>query len=250
MFFFYSVDRNGIDMTLIKQVIGTIVEPLTYICNLSFKLGCFPSKMKMAKVIPLHKVGEKHLFTNYRPVSLLSQFSNILEKLFVVRLDSLVEKYELLMDRQYGFRTNGSTAMSLMDLVEELTCNIDNKKYSVVVFINLKKAFDTTDHNILIHKLERYGIRGVGLNWLKSYIENRIQFVQMGATRSLSQILYVVLSMGQFLDQNYLYFNDVWNVSKILNYVIFADDTNVFCAGENLQQLLEVVTAELSKLKL
>ncbi len=91
-----STDWNGIDMTLLKKVIDSIANPLTYICNLSFTTGIFPHKMKTAKVIPLYKAGDKHQFTNYRPVSLLCQFSKILEKLFIQRLDNFIEKHNLL----------------------------------------------------------------------------------------------------------------------------------------------------------
>ena len=93
-------------MALIKCTINEIVMPFTYICNLSFKNGLFPNAMKTAKVIPVYKSGDKHLFTNYRPISLLSQFSKLLEKLFVVRLDSFIEKHNILSDHQYGFRSN------------------------------------------------------------------------------------------------------------------------------------------------
>ena len=99
-----SIDWNGIDMKLIRTVIDAIADPLAYICNLSFITGLFPNQMKIAKVIPIYKAGDKHLFTNYRPVSLLSQFSKILEKLFSERMDSFIEKHKLLTDSQYGFR--------------------------------------------------------------------------------------------------------------------------------------------------
>ncbi len=114
------MDWNGIDMTLIKRVIIAIVDPLVYICNVSFKTGSFPNKMKIARVIPLYKAGEKLLFTDYRPVSLLPHFSKILGKLFVVWLDNFVE---------------------LMELVEELTNFIDGRKYAVRVFIDRIQTF-------------------------------------------------------------------------------------------------------------
>lgn len=91
-----SADWNGDDMYIVKEVISAIVAPLTYVCNLSFQLGYFPDKMKIAKVIPLFKAGVKKICINYRPVALLSQFSKILKKPFVARLDCFVEKHKLL----------------------------------------------------------------------------------------------------------------------------------------------------------
>ena len=101
-----STDFQDMDMALVKLVIPAIVKPLTHIFNLSFQTGIFPDGMKTAKVIPLYKAGSKHNFTNYRPVSLLPQFSKILEKLFNSRLEAFLEKHQLLSDSQYGFRSN------------------------------------------------------------------------------------------------------------------------------------------------
>lgn len=200
-----STDWNDIDMALIKVVIGVIVKPLTYICNLSFKTGVFPCKMKTAKVIPLYKAGDRNQFTNYRPVSLLSQFSKILEKLYVSRLDNFIEKHELLVDSQYGFRSNRSTSMALMELIEDITSSIDNKKYAVGVFIDLKKAFDTIDHHLLIKKLEKYGIRGVVLEWMRSYISKIHQFVQIGDCKSTCLEITCGVPQGLVLGPNYLF---------------------------------------------
>ena len=111
-------------------------------------------------MVPLYKAGEKNLFTNYRPLYLLSQFSKILEKLFSKRLDKYIGNFSLLNDSQYGFRSGKSTALTLMELTEEISSAMDEKMYTVGVFIVLKKAFDTIDHKLLIQKLQYFGIRG------------------------------------------------------------------------------------------
>ncbi|KAF7660965.1 hypothetical protein LDENG_00270650, partial [Lucifuga dentata] len=105
-----STDCDEFDMLLLKNIIECVIEPFTYICNLSFTSGVFPDHMKTAKVVPLYKTGDRHLFSNCKPVSLLPQFSKILEKLFVTTLDKFIEKHNILNDNQYGFRAKHSTA--------------------------------------------------------------------------------------------------------------------------------------------
>ena len=134
-----SKDCNDIDMTIIKTIIDEIVTPFTYICNQSFLSGTFPNKMKLAKVIPLYKTGNHNVFTNYRPVSLLPQFSKILEKLFSDKVDAFIEKQNILSESQYGFRSNRSTSMALLELIEEIISAVDNKKCTIGVVIDLKK---------------------------------------------------------------------------------------------------------------
>lgn len=101
-----STDSDGIDMIILKKTIDFIIEPLCYISNLSFRTGVFPDRMKTAKVTPLFKTGDKRSFTNYRPVSLLSQFSKVLEKVFEKKLDYFIENNKLLSENQFGFRSN------------------------------------------------------------------------------------------------------------------------------------------------
>ena len=142
-----SVDNDDLSMSLLKKLISHIVKPLTYICNFSIESGQFPEKMKTAKVFPLFKSGDREKYTNCRPVSILPLFSKILEKLFVIRLNKFVEINNLLTDCQYGFRKNRSTSLALMELTEEISTAIDNKQITIGLNIDLKKAFDTINHN-------------------------------------------------------------------------------------------------------
>ena len=108
--------------------------------------------MKAAKVIPLFKSGDKHVFSNYRPVSLLPQIKKNLENIFYLRLDNFIELNEILKESQYGFTKNRSTSVALLELTEEIANAIDKNKSSIGMFIDLKKAFDTVNHNLLLKK--------------------------------------------------------------------------------------------------
>ena len=246
-----STDSSGIDMSIIKSIIDTIAAPFTHICNISFLTGIFPTQMKIAKVIPIHKSGDKHSFTNYRPISLLSQFSKIIEKLFATRLDSFVDKHQLLSNHQYGFRSGRSTSMAVMEVVEALSSGIENKEYAVGVFIDLKKAFDTIDHRILLQKMERYGIRGVASEWLKSYLQERQQYVHIKNTNSDTQKVTHGVPQGSVLGPKLfiIYINDICTALKSLKCVLFADDTSLYSTGKDLDQLINTVKGELEALK-
>lgn len=166
--------------------------------------------------------GDSHQFTNYRPISILPQLSKILEKLFVARLNAFINKHNLLNDSQYGFRSNRSTALALIDLIEDITNKIDRKLYSVGIFIDLQKAFDTIDHEILfvvLKKLQQNGIRGIPYNWVKSYLTNRQQYVQVNENRSRLKSITCGVPQGSVLGPILflLYIDDMCNVSLNLN---------------------------------
>ena len=247
-----SCDVNDISMSLVKRVFESLVEPFVYICNLSFNTGTFPDNMKIAKVVPLYKSGSKNVFNNYRPVSLLPQFSKILEKLFNNRLDSFITKYDILSKSQYGFRSNRSTSMALVELLEKMTNSIDDKKITVGVFIDLKKAFDTIDHKLLLKKMEFYGIRGIVLKWVESYLANRKQYVCMNSSRSDLLQIRCGVPHGSILGPKFfiLYINDICNCSNILQFILFADDTNIFYSSSQYETLSTIISHELSNLKI
>ena len=148
-------------MKTIKQIMHVIITPLTKICNLSLNSGIFPDQLKIAKVVPLFKSGDKHNFTNYRPVAILPQFFKILEKIFYNRLIFFTDKHETISQCQYGFRNERSTSLALIDLIEQITNAIENKKHTIGICIDLAKAFDTINHDLILNKLEHYGIRGI-----------------------------------------------------------------------------------------
>ncbi|MEO2220738.1 MAG: reverse transcriptase family protein, partial [Nitrosopumilus sp.] len=229
-----------------------IIIPLAHIINMSFTTGKFPDLLKIVKVIPIHKGGSSQDVNNYRPISLLSIFDKIIEKLMHKRLYHYLEEHNILYQNQFGFRSNNSTVYALAQITEMIKESIDSGKYGCGIFIDLKKAFDTVNHDILLLKLEHYGIREELLEWFKSYLSGRRQFVSFnGQSSQLMDINYGVPQgsvLGPLLFL--MYVNDLPNVSNILNFYLFADDTNIYYESKSLLALEKTINKELAKLYL
>ena len=148
---------------------NTLKMTLCILINKSLKEGVFPDKLKIAKVRPLFKAGDEQNPDNYRPISLLPVISKILEKFVYVKLVSHLEKHNVLYYRQFGFRKHHSTVDAFATLVGETLKNFSENNYCLTVFIDIRKAFDTVQHSIILSKLEKLGVRDAELNWFTSY---------------------------------------------------------------------------------
>ena len=169
--------------------------------------------------------------------------------MFNIRLKSFIKKFSILYNSQYGFRNNFSTALALTELVEEITNTNDLGKCQISLFIDLSKAFDTINHQILLTKLDNYGIRGIALDWLKSYLTNRSQFVDINGKYSKKANITCGIPQGSIIGPILfiLYINDLHKVSNRLKFILFADDTTILCEGDNVQTAAKMFNKEILK---
>ena len=245
-----SAGYDSIPMNILKSSIFHIAEPIAKLINCSIRSGIFPDTLKIAKVCPVFKSGEKDRFENYRPISVLPSFSKVFEKIVHIRLSNYLESCNILSDNQYGFRKGFSSGMAIAEMCDKISSASDKNDFSIGVFIDLSKAFDTINHDILLRKLEHYGIRGIALNWFRSYLYNRKQFVSSNYAVSPFLSINCGVPQGSHLGPLLflIYVADVENCSAILSFILFADDTNLFYSSNSLFELFTTVNSELSKL--
>ena len=245
-----SAGFDEINVNVIMSVIHQIFHPLKFLFNLSLKYGVFPQNLKIAKVIPIFKKGEKTEVSNYRPISILPCFSKILERIMYNRLYSYIMQHNLLSDSQFGFQAKHSTDHALLKFVQDISDNFEQNMYTVAVFIDLTKAFDTVNHKILLSKLKRYGVDGNYLKLFKSYLSKRKQYVSDRNIKTSYKYVECGVPQGSILGPLLflLYVNDMQHCSQIMKFILFADDTTLYFSHKNINTLFKIVNSELKKL--
>lgn len=219
---------------LLKCSLQKLVPQILHLMNSVIKTNVIPLSWKCAVITPLHKSGPTGIPDNYRPISVLPLMTKILEKCVHIQLSDYLERKKLLTDKQFGFRKNRSTDKAIATLLADVYNSINNNEYIKLCYIDLKKAFDTVSHNILLTKMESLGVCNRELQWFRNYLTDRFQHVTVNST--LSQGLWVECGVPQGSTLGPLlfiiYINDL--TSYITNNVIlFADDTVVYSADKN-----------------
>ena len=245
-----STGHDGFSNNLLKQFGKEISVPLAIIINESFKKGKVPDPMKLAKVIPVYKANDKTLMSNYRPISLLPTLAKILEKIMYKRLYDFLKRNNVLFKSQYGFRDGHSTVHAITELCSDIYKGFEERKLTLGIFLDLSKAFDTVNHSILLKKLEYYGIRGISLDWFKSYVTNRMQFVQYKNAKSEILEIKCGVPQGSVLGPLLfiIYINDLHKCLEKAKALLFADDTTLYMTCENKIRLFSDMRCELNKL--
>ena len=239
-----SSGYDNIDNVILKHIKECISPAMTKIFNLSMLEGKFPDQMKLAEVVPLHKSKETYLLNNYRPISLLITISKLLEKIMYARTYSFLQTTGQLYDSQYGFRKGHSCKYAISELTSAILKNKETNRFTVSLFLDLSKAFDSLKHDTLLKKMELYGVRGVALNWYTSYLSSRqlrAKCMTNSGNSELSQKYPVTYGTPQgsclgpllFL----LFCNDLRLHLTYLSCIQFADDTTLYTSGKKIRLL-------------
>lgn len=240
---------DSVKPLFIKEVQDVILEPLTHICNLSLLSGRFPDRWKVAQVSPIYKNGPKKDPNNYRPISLLNIFSKILEKIVNSRLVTFLEENMLLSNNQFGFRRGKSTDDATIYLSNKISSFLDRGDKCVGVFLDLCKAFDTVSIDILLSKLNAFGIRGVTHEWFQSYLTERRQYVRVGEFNSAELPISFGIPQGSILGPTLflIYINDIFKLKlEGAEVLCYADDTLILFRGRSWEGVFDLAECGLS----
>lgn len=236
---------------IVKTISEYIVDVLVFIYNLSLSSGEFPSGMRKSVVTPLFKKNDKLQPTNYRPISLLSIFSKLLEKVVKTRVIEFLSKNNFFSKNQYGFQSGLNTGSAVIDFMSEVYIGINEGSVCAGIFVDVMKAFDTVDHDILLNKMMSAGIRGVANDWFRSYIRGRTQVTKVGDVFSSIGEQNFGIPQGSVLSGLLflVYLNSLCNGLFKGKLVAFADDTALFYKADSIAELQRMMQDDINALR-
>lgn len=243
-----SSGYDGIMTKIIKDVGEIICEPLSYCVNLCIEEGVFPDKLKISVIKPIFKKGDKTNMNNYRPIALIPIFAKIFESVIYKCLYTFFENNNILTPSQYGFRKNKSVNLAIYNFLNKIMTNLDKGLPAVALYMDMSKAFDRVDHNILLNKMYAYGVRGNVYDLIKSYLSNRKQFTELKKLNPITKIEEVYCSktglvkfgvpQGTIVGPLFflIYINDMPSITKH-DITLFADDSTILFTDNNFNNL-------------
>lgn len=246
-----SAGHDDIKSVPIKRVAPLISDVLSYLVNLMFTTGVFPDDLKIAKVCPIYKSGNRMEMSNYRPISVLPVFSKLFEGVINCRLECFFTKHNLISACQYGFLKKKSAEQALLVIKDKILENIEHKHYTLGLFLDFRKAFDCVQHNILLEKLNYYGVRGVTHNLVQDYLRHRMQYVRVNDVASNRLTVTCGVPQGSILGPLLflIYINDITKLPGSHDMIMYADDTNIFFTAKSLVQAEATVNWYLGNLQ-
>ena len=245
-----AAGADDIPVKAIKSMAGYIAPSIAYLINESFRQGEFPLKWKIARVSPLFKGGISTNCNNYRPVSVLPCLAKVLERFANQQLQDFAVENKLISEKQFAYQKRSSCNIALIRLVDEWKWSIDIKQIAVAAFLDLRKAFDVINHNLLLKKLESAGVSGSAFYWFKSYLDNRRQYVTCNSTESKSLALRHGVPQGSVLGPTLFcaHYNDVISAVKHSSCTLFADDTEIHYSDGDINKASNCVNRDLDNI--
>lgn len=241
---------DGIPVKVIKENIDVLGPILCHLFNHSILNSTYPSSLKIARVTPVFKDGDSSDPSSYRPISVLSVINTIFEKILNKRIHQFLQKYNIICPEQHGFRPQYSTSSAVMTLTQAINDALHNNRLAAVIFLDIKKAFDTVNHDIMLNKLKIYGLRDKVLDFFSSYLTNRQQIVSMKSLSSSIQRLLTGVPQGSTLGPLLflLYVNDLPKVLTSSKAIMYADDTAIVVTAHHTVELENIANTELEKI--
>ena len=245
-----SCSPNNLPIFIIKKVSHIIAPIIADLFNESVTSGLFPDKLKVGRVIPIYKSGVRTHVSNYRPITTLSVFSKVFEKLVHRRLVSFLERYNILNKNQFGFQKGKSTSDAILEYLDNANDAINNKNVLLSVFLDFSKAFDTISFDILLAKMDHYGLRGVIKSWLKSYLYDRRQYVEIGEYNSMTLNTIMGVPQGSTLGPLLflVYIADMQRALDKMLVIHYADDSTLYLRYSKNQDVSNLINIELQSL--